>query len=55
MLRLGDIDAEETSDLSECSDDAIQDVVLAEGEGSQWGDDDLAEACNTHLLQQAGE
>lgn len=60
------MDAEETSDLSECSDDALEEVVLAgmKTRGDQFSEDlglseaaarahldGLAETCNLELLR----
>ncbi|XP_034246528.1 LOW QUALITY PROTEIN: uncharacterized protein LOC117648239 [Thrips palmi] len=62
---IGDVDAEETSDLSECSDDALEEVVLAgmAPRSDQFTEDlglseasrahlgGLAETCNLELLR----
>lgn len=62
---IGDVDAEETSDLSECSDDALEELVLAgmrpngtaNGSGSDQFSEDvsLSEATNRNFLDGLAE
>ncbi|XP_052120955.1 uncharacterized protein LOC113216045 isoform X2 [Frankliniella occidentalis] len=57
---IGDVDAEETSDLSECSDDALEEVVLAgmkpKAESDQFSEDlSVSEAAGRPLLDGLAE